>query len=330
MVTKLRADFTSEVIPTNILANLLDTFWYERGGLLPKPVIKEIPIEGSPRIDLSDGNDHILIEMEDYIDELIHIGFKNRDITVPMKIVFEVSSNRRRLHEYVAEVRRIIHMNQHDPAVYLLESFENYEKDETKLVDWLGRSTQEAEHIKYTNLLLLDNEGIQSSPTYLRISSNTAFPILRASFKMPNFLNEDDFGSLYYDFLPRVKYLSFYARQGETSSTRTLRIFLRGGANNEKWNYDFKLTNYWQQFSMNIEDYINDITFTDATNDYYMDFHMLACRFDIDHLVLGSCDFQFLRFLGRFRPVPTTFNYWKGELRCEYRDMGRAIESFVI
>ena len=330
MTTQLSIDFTTAPRPTQLLADLIYTFWDTRRGLLPQPEVVEVPVEESPRRDLSDENDQIFIIMDDYIDEPIHIAFANRSIKVPMRILLKVSSSRRRMWEYFNEIIRIIETHQHDPAVYLLEGFENFDKDERKLTSWQGRSTGEDAHLKYTNFLLADDNGIPSSPTFLRASNNTAFPLIRFNFKLPNFRNEDDFGNLYYDFLPRVKYLSFYARQN-CPSTRTLRIFLRGAKNNTRHVEEFTITNDWKKYSFNIQDYIKDISFTNPDNEYIMDFHMNgAYNIDLDYFVLGSCDFQFLNFGGNFREVPNTFNYWEGEMRCEFIDYGRPRKQFVV
>ena len=329
-ITQLNTDYTTIARPTQLLADLIYTFWDTRKGLLPSPEVVEVPIEEASRIDMSDENDYLLVLMDDYIDEPIHIGFANRDIKVPMRIMMKVSSNRRRMYEYFGEIKRIIETNQHDPAVYLLEGFENYGKDERKLTSWLGRSSTEGSHLKYTNFLLQDTGGISTNPTFLRASSNTAFPILRFQYELPNFQNEDDFGNLYYDFMPRVKYLSFYARQS-CDTNRTLRIFLRGANNQTKHYYEFSISNEWKKYSMNITDYIQDITYTDPDNVYVMDFHLFGgYDIDLDYLVLGSCDFQFLNFGGHFREVPNTFNYWEGEIRCEFREYGRPRNSFLI
>ena len=327
---------TLETRPTALLKYMLETFWDEQDGALPTPTVREVPIERAARIEV-EGNDHLLIYMEDRVEETIHIGYKNIDLTIPMRVVFEVSSSRQKMYDMAREVRRIIRTHQHDPAVYLLEGFENYDKDESQIEPrWARRDSTDNPSINYTNLVLHDDERpIATNPTYLRIRSNTAFPILRFRYTLPNFVRETDYGDMYYDFLPHVKYLSFYARHIDGgNNTKTLNVYLR--KRDEDGNElkvgtsltPFRITTEWQQYSFNLEEFLDDM-YNNPTDEYYLDFNCAAYGMDLDYIVLGSCDYQFMRYIN-FREHPETFNYWRGEIRAEYRDVGAPIDSFSV
>ena len=320
---------TLETRPTALLKYLLETFWDTRNGALPKPTVREVPIERAPRIE-TEGNDHLLIYMEDRIEETIHIGYKNIDLTIPMRVTYEFSSSRQRMYECAAEVKRIIRTHQHDPAVYLLDGFENYNREESLALRWARRDSTDDPNINYTNLLLLDTASenpIATNPTFLRVTSNTAFPILRFRYTLPDFVRDTDYGDMYYDFLPHVKYLSFFARHRDGSGNKSLRVFI--GAGNNRRTETFSLTTEWNQYSFNVEDFVENVVYTNPDSTHYLDFNGAMYGMDLDYIVLGSCDYQFLRWQN-FREAPETFNYWRGETRAEYRDVGAPIETFSV
>jgi len=122
--------YTPEGRPTQILRDLLLSYWDSRSGNeIPVPQITEVPLPNFQRIDVRNQGDIILVSLEGFEEELIHIGFKNRQITATMQMQFNVFTSRQRLYDMVQEARRIIFSKQHQPTDYLLNDFEGYADD---------------------------------------------------------------------------------------------------------------------------------------------------------------------------------------------------------
>jgi len=129
--------YTPEGRPTQILRDLLLSYWDSRSGNeIPVPQITEVPLPNFQRIDVRNQGDIILISLEGFEEELIHIGFKNRQITATMQIQFNVFTSRQRLYDMVQETRRIIFSKQHHPTDYLLNDFEGYADDAAIRAVW--------------------------------------------------------------------------------------------------------------------------------------------------------------------------------------------------
>ena len=130
-------------IPYQLVRDLLRTHWNE--DFIPRPIILERPTPEYQRVDLYNHGPHLVISVEDVIEELIHIGFRNLNVTVPINIEIltagrpqELGNTKDResdwerhqlVFHYAREIQRIILSNQHDPNVYLLTDMERDEEE---------------------------------------------------------------------------------------------------------------------------------------------------------------------------------------------------------
>jgi len=129
--------YTPEGRPTQLLRDLLLSYWDTRSGNeIPVPQITEVPLPNFQRIDVRNQGDIILVSLEGFEEELIHIGFKNRQITATMQMQFNVFTSRQRLYDMIQETRRIIFSKQHHPTDYLLNDFEGYADDAAIRAVW--------------------------------------------------------------------------------------------------------------------------------------------------------------------------------------------------
>ena len=137
--------YTPEGRPTQILKDLLLSYWDTRSNNeIPLPTILEVPLPNFQRVDVRNQGDTILISLEGFEEQLIHIGFKNRQITASMLLQFQVFTSRQRLYDMVQEARRIIFSKQYNPTDYLLNDFEGYSNTAAMLVDWTAATNTTA------------------------------------------------------------------------------------------------------------------------------------------------------------------------------------------
>ena len=112
--------------PTQLLKDLIDSYWDTRGGNIPKPVIIEKPPPNYQRADLRNQGDHVLVALDGHKTEYVSLAFQHVAITADLTVQFNVFTSRQRFYDYVDEVRRIIMAKQHYPTDYLLDGFESY------------------------------------------------------------------------------------------------------------------------------------------------------------------------------------------------------------
>ena len=311
--------YRPEPRPTQLLADLIRSHWNykDEEGNLDMPEIVELPLKDSPRIDLTDV-DYVLISMQNYNDELIHIGFKNRDITADMRIEIRVSSSRQTFYNYVQEIRKIIHINQHDPCVYLLDGFERYNSRLELLKAWGDPSIELGEVFDLHN----SDPILEDSPSYLVVD----YPINnRGAFVhfLP-YAREDE---QYENLDPvRFQYVSFYARLtgvGAFSPTDLNVGFYDTGEEEVVITTTSSLTREWKRY----RNYLN-ITSDFVADKFYFHIDSGTENFAIDYIQLGTQEYQFLRYKG-FKEQPGTFGYWQGAMDCTYRDVGAPIERLM-
>ncbi len=111
---------------SELLANLVDSYWDTRDGNIPKPIIIEKPYETAQRIDLRNTGDHCLVSLEGLSENFITIGFQHLTVDINMLFEFNTFTSRQRMYDHIEEVRRILLAKRFDPSDYLLDGFEGY------------------------------------------------------------------------------------------------------------------------------------------------------------------------------------------------------------
>ena len=69
--------YTPAVLPSKLIANLVDSYWDTKGGSVPKPMILEKPAPEYQRVDTRNMGDNILFSMEGIREEYITVAFQH-------------------------------------------------------------------------------------------------------------------------------------------------------------------------------------------------------------------------------------------------------------
>ena len=309
--------YTPEGRPTQLLRDLLLSYWDVRSGNeIPVPQITEVPLPDFQRIDVRNQGDIILVSLEGFEEELIHIGFKNRQITATMQMQFNVFTSRQRLYDMVQETRRIIFSKQHQPTDYLLNDFEGYADDAAVRAVWTAGAN--------TTLTLNTSISKFGSKSMRAVASGGAGEIYRA---LP--VNTILIPSPYPD---RLRHISFYVKIN--SGTDVIGVSLRDASNRlglyRTWNVTVDSTTFGKKIvdltsssdaSAGTWDtsLIDEIAFTSITS---------GKTIDVDHIDLATTEFDFLQYQG-YQEDTTTFNYFSATMTADFRNVGEPVDVLV-
>ena len=94
--------------PTEILANLIGSYWDTRSGSIPKPVIIEKPYADAQRIDLRNTGDHCLVSLAGTTESFITLGFQHRIFEASIDIDLNTFTSRERMYDHMDEIRRFL------------------------------------------------------------------------------------------------------------------------------------------------------------------------------------------------------------------------------
>ena len=316
--------------PSQLLRDMLRTYWDT--SKFPRPIIIEKPPPDYIRADLYNVGPHILVEAGDLRESLIHIGFSNLDIQVPMSIEIhtaghpdefmsddEVETNRFRhqlLYDYAREIQRIILTNQHDPNAYLIDNFENIStpRESWSFADATGSIDTSIK--KY---------GTQS----LKIE-NTTSTTQDVAVELPSYIEDEDnelpLIPRFSDRLRAIKY-NIRADVDDTSLDVLLRttdgmedITLLSETAGTKWKeYDRFIDLLSDKSVENIDDNTEvSIVFQVPR----------GATIWLDQMVLSTCEYQMLLYES-FLPDNSTFGYHTGRTRAMFRSVGDAIDRLI-
>ncbi|MBI2020080.1 hypothetical protein HYS94_01535 [Candidatus Daviesbacteria bacterium] len=108
----------NEVLPTQLIKNLLSNNWNTQGGLAPTPTFRDVGEPGQAiRVDMRPG-DQIIIRMDITGTAEEPIGnwtYGNRYVDIELK--FYTMTSRQRLHNLMQEARRVCHSNMHAAGI---------------------------------------------------------------------------------------------------------------------------------------------------------------------------------------------------------------------
>ena len=301
-------------MPTQLLKDLLDSYWDTRGGNIPKPAIIEKPPPDYQRADIRNQDDHVLVALEGHRSEYISLAFQHVAVTVDLAVHFNVFTSRQRFYDYIDEVRRIIMAKQHYPTDYLLDGFESYANTAALQAIWGDTTTNSTLSLltsarKFgTNSLRVVVGAGGNGEAYRAIPITTPDPYPR-----------------------RLQQIRFYAKID--SSTDVIGVTLRQSTNRSglyrTWNSSVSTTSGFGIHVIDITTAADTSAGTwDETLIDELAFTGLAANrtFDIDHIDLATNEFQFLQFNG-YKENTDVFNYFAGDLRCSYRSHGDPVEQ---
>ena len=309
--------YTPEGRPTQILRDLLLSYWDARSNNeIPVPQITEVPLPDFQRVDVRNQGDVILVSLEGFEEELIHIGFKNRQITASMMMKFNVFTSRQRLYDMVQEARRIIFSKQHHPTDYLLNDFEGYADDTAIRAIWTAGAN--------TTLTLNTSISHFGSKSMRAVASGGAGEVYRtlpvSTILIPR------------PYPDRLRHISFYVKIN--SGTDVIGVSLRDASNRSGLYRTWNITVDSTTFGKKIVDLtgspdasagtwntslIDEIAFTNITS---------GKTIDIDHIDLATTEFDFLQYQG-YQEDTDTFNYFSGTMTADFRNVGEPVDVLV-
>ena len=298
--------------PTELLLNLLDSYWDTRGGSIPKPTIIEKPYADAQRIDLRNTGDHVILTMEGTTENFITLGFQHRTFEVNMGIELQTFTSRQRMYDYMEEIRRILFAQRLYPTDYLLDGFESY-ADSTALNAVWDDTTNNS------TITLLDSArkyGTNSMRVVIGSGGNgevyRGFPTTFTLKPYPR----------------RLQQIKFFANID--SSSDVIGVTLRDASNRSglyrTWNIDVDSTAFIEKV-VNINASASSSAGTwDASLIDEIAFTSLAANrtFNIDHIDLATQEFQFFQYQS-FRENVNTFQYWSANMRGQYKTHGEPV-----
>ena len=298
--------------PTELLLNLLDSYWDTRGGSIPKPTIIEKPYADAQRIDLRNTGDHVILTMEGTTENFITLGFQHRTFEVNMGIELQTFTSRQRMYDHMEEIRRILFAQRLYPTDYLLDGFESY-ADSTALNAVWDDTTNNS------TITLLDSArkyGTNSMRVVIGSGGNgevyRGFPTTFTLKPYPR----------------RLQQIKFFANID--SSSDVIGVTLRDASNRSglyrTWNIDVDSTAFIEKV-VNINASASSSAGTwDASLIDEIAFTSLAANrtFNIDHIDLATQEFQFFQYQS-FRENVNTFQYWSANMRGQYKTHGEPV-----
>jgi len=312
--------YTPEGRPTQILRDLLLSYWDSRSNNeIPLPVILEVPLPSFQRVDVRNQGDTILVSLEGLEEELIHIGFKNRQITASMQMQFNVFTSRQRFYDMVQEARRIIFSKQHSPTDYLLTDFEGYANTAALLGDWTAGA-----NVTITLNGSVSQFGAKSLRAVASGGSAATRELYRAlpasTILIPR------------PYPDRLRHITFYVKIN--SGSDVIGVTLRDASNRTGLYRTWDLTVDSTSFSRKVIDLsatpsssagtwnsslIDEIAFTNLAN---------GTTLDIDHIDLATTEFDFIEYQG-YSEDTATFNYFSGTMTADFRNVGEPVDVLI-
>ena len=304
--------YTPGARPTELLLNLLDSYWDTRGGSIPKPVIIEKPYADAQRIDLRNTGDHVILTMEGTTENFITLGFQHRTFDVNMGIELQTFTSRQRMYDHMEEIRRILFAKRLYPTDYLLDGFESYADSTALNVVWGDTTTN-------STMTLLDSArkyGTNSMRVVVGSGGNgevyRGFPTTFTLKPYPR----------------RLQQIKFFANID--SGSDVIGVTLRDASNRSglyrTWNIDVDSTAFIEKV-VNINASASSSAGTwDPTLVDEIAFTSLAANrtFNIDHIDLATQEFQFFQYQS-FRENVNTFQYWSANMKGQYKTHGEPV-----
>tara|TARA_R110000824_G_scaffold52538_1_gene145598 strand:+ start:1355 stop:2308 length:954 start_codon:yes stop_codon:yes gene_type:complete len=309
--------YTPATLPSELLANLVDSYWDTKGGNVPKPIIIEKPTPQYQRIDTRNAGDTIVFSMEGFREEYITIAYQHRDLSADVMAQVNVFTSRQRFYDYIEEIRRIIFAKRFNPTDLLLDGFEGYADSTALNVTWSSAAN--------STLTLRTDLRKYGTNAMRAVVSGGAGDIYRG---FPTYMHGTESFTLQ-PYPRRLGQVRFFAKID--SGSDTIGVTLRDASNRSglyrTWNVSIASTSFIE-YNVNLgatasssagtwdPTLIDEIAFTDLAN---------GRTFDFDHINLATTEFQALLYSG-YTEKTNNFQYFQGDLKATYRNVGVPIE----
>jgi len=296
---------------SELVANLIDSYWDEKGGTVTKPIVIEKPYETAQRIDIRNTGNHVIVSLEGITESFITLGFQHLQIESAMLIEFNTFTSRQMLYDHIDEVRRILLAKRFEPTDYLLDGFESY-ADSTALGAVWGDTTTNS------TLSLLTSARKYGTNSMRVVVSGGVGEVYRG---FPTAFTLKPYPR-------RLQQVKFFVKID--SGSDVMGVTLRDASNRSglyrTWNVTVNSASFIE-FLINLDSTADASAGTwDPTLIDEIAFTSLASgrTFDIDHIDLATAEFQFLEYKG-FKENTNNFQYWSAELRAVLRSHGESI-----
>jgi len=309
--------YTPATLPSELLANLVDSYWDTKGGNVPKPIIIEKPTPQYQRIDTRNAGDTIVFSMEGFREEYITIAYQHRDLSADVMAQVNVFTSRQRFYDYIEEIRRIIFAKRFNPTDLLLDGFEGYADSTALNVTWSSAAN--------STLTLRTDLRKYGTNAMRAVVSGGAGDIYRG---FPTYMHGTESFTLQ-PYPRRLGQVRFFAKID--SGSDTIGVTLRDASNRSglyrTWNVSIASTSFIE-YNVNLgatasssagtwdPTLIDEIAFTDLAS---------GRTFDFDHINLATTEFQALLYSG-YTEKTNNFQYFQGDLKATYRNVGVPIE----
>jgi len=306
--------YTPEGRPTQLLRDLLLSYWDVRtNNEIPTPTILEVPLPNFQRVDVRNEGDTILVSLEGLEEQLIHIGFKNRQITASMQMQFNVFTSRQRLYDMIREARRIIFSKQHQPTDYLLDDFDSYADNAAIRAVWTAGAN---------TTVNIDTSSKQfGTKSMSAVVSGGVGEVSRAlpaaTILIPR------------PYPDRLRYITFYGKIN--TGTDTIGVRLRDASSNNALHrtWDISVDSTFSKYVIDLSgtpsatagtwnsSLIDELAFTGIDN---------SKTLNVDHIDLATAEFDFLEYQG-YAEDTATFNYFSGTMTADFRNVGEPVDE---
>ena len=302
--------------PTELLANLIDSYWDTRSGSIPKPVIIEKPYADAQRIDLRNTGDHCIISLGGTSENFITLGFQHRTFEANMTIELNTFTSRERMYDHMEEIRRILFAKRLFPVDFLLDGFEGYANTAALSAIW-GDTTSNS-----TLSLLTSARQYGTNAMRIVVGSGGNGEVYRG---FPSTFTVKPYPQ-------RLQQIRFFGKID--SGSDVIGVTLRDASNRSglyrTWDIAIDSTDFVERV-INLDVAASSSAGTwDPTLIDELAFTSLAANrtFDIDHIDLSTREFQFFQYQS-FRENINNFQYWSSELRGQYRTHGEVVSELI-
>jgi len=298
--------------PSQLVTNLLDSYWDTRSGSIPKPTIIEKPYADAQRIDLRNTGDHCLVSLAGTTESFITLGFQHRIFEANIDIDLNTFTSRERMYDHMDEIRRILFSKRLQPTDFLLDGFEGYTNTAAVTAVW-GDTTSNS-----TITLLESARKYGTNSMRVVVGSGGNGEVYRGfptSFTIKPYPR-------------RLQQIRFWVKID--SSSDVIGVTLRDASNRtglyRTWNVTIDTTDF-TEVVVNLDGTASASAGTwDPTLIDEIAFTSLAANrtFDIDHIDLATKEFQFFQYQS-FKENVNNFQYWSSQMKGIYKTHGEPV-----
>ena len=303
--------YTPRFRSSELVANLIDSYWDEKGGTVAKPLVIEKPYDTAQRLDIRNSGNHVIVSLEGITESFITLGFQHLQVESAMLVEFNTFTSRQMMYDHIDEVRRILLAKRFEPTDYLLDGFELYADSTALGVVWGDTTTN-------STLSLLTSARKYGTNSMRVVVSGGVGEVYRG---FPTTFTLKPYPR-------RLQQVKFFAKID--SGSDVIGLTLRDASNRSglyrTWNITVSSASF-VEFLVNLDSTADTSAGTwDPTLIDEIAFTSLASgrTFDIDHIDLATSEFQFLEYKG-FKENTGNFQYWSAELRAVLRSHGESI-----